>query len=233
MTFIASRFSIMKAKRYFISFYMSALSLMTSQTVAERLGRVLQGSKEEEAFIASLDKTRSKQDDNSDRNLQFLKFACPGQGSSHFFKISIDVVPKEHYDVNACTTKLMRSIGHDLNYILLDYGMGDAGEGDNILYAAAVCTKPASDRRRLQWLNFVWKGGGTCRQCSSDSYDSRKLEDSNWFQDSFSPEIKNSLKTEVNETVVVKYTNCLGYQPMVNVTVNEVKSEAKAQTTCL
>jgi hypothetical protein len=212
-------------KRYFIAFFLSCLSCVITENVS-------QSKEERKLFIDSMDKIEAKQHDKNGRNLQFLKFDCSNGRFSHFFKISIGIVFGDDYDYNLCTTNLKRSIGHELNSLLLNYGIGKPGEGDDILYVAAVCTKPTSSRRRLRGATYIWKGGGSCQKCSSENYDSRKLEDSNWFKETFSPEIRNSLTIAINETITVKYESCLGNQSTVNIAIQEVPSETKAQVTC-
>jgi hypothetical protein len=167
------------------------------------------------------------------RNLQVLTFTCPGGGPQHFFTISIGLTPQGGFDTSKCTDTLKKNIGIDLNNLLYNYGLGPAGVGDNAAYAAVVCTKPVSARRRLQTINFVWKGGGTCRQCSSDNFDRRRrLYDPNWFKNIYVPEMQNTLRNAITNTVAPKHVTCLGNGPRVDVYVIEVSSSSSVPTTC-
>jgi hypothetical protein len=185
-----------------------------------------------ETLVKKMDSHETNINENISRNLQVLSFICPGGGPQHFFTIRIGLIPQGGYDTSKCTATMKKNVGIDLNKMLYNYGLGSAGEGDNAAYAAVVCTKPVSGRRRLQSLNFVWKGGGTCRYCSSDNFDRRRLYDPNWFRNIYVPEMQNTLRNAITTTVAPKHVTCLGNGPTVNVYVEEVTSASSVPTTC-
>jgi hypothetical protein len=166
------------------------------------------------------------------RDLQDLTFTCPGGSPTFYFTISIALTPQGGYDTSGCTTSTMQQIGIHLNSLLYNYGLGDAGEGDNAAYAAAVCTQPSTARRRLIIATYVWRGGGACRQCTTDNFDRRRLYDPNWFRNIYVPEMQNVLRNAIVHTVVSNYVSCLGSGPVVSVTVQEVNTESQVPTTC-
>jgi hypothetical protein len=67
-------------------------------------------------------------------------------------------------------------------------------------------------RRRLQALGFLWKGGGTCRYCSNDNFDKRQLQsfDPNWFKNIYAPELQNILRNAITSTMAPKYVGASG-----------------------
>jgi hypothetical protein len=166
------------------------------------------------------------------RQLQALTFTCPGGSPPIFFTISIVLTPQDDYDINQCTTTVMQSIGVDINAILYNYGLGDAGEGDNAAYSALVCENPTTARRRLVIATYIWKGGGACRQCTTDNFDRRRLYDPNWFRNIYAPEMQNVLRNAITQSIVPNHVSCLGSGPVVSVTVQEVSSASQVPTTC-
>jgi hypothetical protein len=166
------------------------------------------------------------------RRLQILTFTCQGEGSQHFFTISIELIPQGGYNTSNCTSELQKAIGIDLNSLLMDYGLGDAGEGDGAAYVALVCTNPTKIGRRLQQLRYTWRGGGTCRKCASDNFDTRRLYDQNWFKNIYVPEMQNTLRNAITKTVVTRHITCLGKGPRVNVIIKEVATASQVPTVC-
>ena len=166
------------------------------------------------------------------RSLQILTFTCPGGGPQHFFTISIELIPQGGYNTSNCTSELQHAIGIDLNALLMSYGLGDAGEGDGAAYVALVCTDPTKTGRRLQQLRYTWRGGGTCRKCASDNFDTRKLYDRNWFKNIYVPGMQNTLRNAITKTVVTRHVTCLGKGPRVNVIINEVTAASQVPTVC-
>ena len=153
---------------------------------------------------------------------------CPGGGGPiSLFTLDIKFIPQGGFNTNKCTTTLKQKIGTDLNTLLKNYGIGKQGAGDNAVYLAKVCTKPIAGHRRLQAIGFLWKGGGTCRQCNSDNADKRQLQnyDPNWFKNIYAPELQNILRNAITNTIAPKFVPCLGHGPQVLVTVKQVSSQ--------
>jgi hypothetical protein len=170
-----------------------------------------------------------KEEQDNERNLQISVVACPGGGPVAFFNIQINLTPQGGYNTSQCTSTLRKNIGTALNTLLKNYGIGSQGVGDNAAYIARVCTTPYTtrNRRRLQVLQFVWKGGGNCRQCVSDNFDNRRrklFSDPNWFRNIYAPELQNTLRNAITNNLVKNHVLCLGNGPRVDVYVTEVAS---------
>ena len=176
-------------------------------------------------------------DGDDNRHLQTYNVLCPGGGPLNYFRLDIQFQPQPSVDLTKCTLELQQRIGVDLNALLLNYGIGQQGVGDNAVYLASVCTKPSTlnNRRRLALYGFVWKGGGSCRQCPGDNRDSRRLlrrlYDPNWFRNIYIPEMQNTLRNPIVQTIVPGHRTCLGEGPQVFVTITEV-SQSQLNTGC-
>jgi hypothetical protein len=129
---------------------------------------------------------------------------CPGGGPVYYFNVDIQLTPQGGYDTSSCTEWDQSLIGNDINSLLLDYGVGDAGQGDNTAFLAEVCAVPATGRRRLGAIGFLWTGGGTCRLCTQDNFDKRQLQsyDPNWFHNIFAPNLANLLVNNIVGAIV-------------------------------
>ena len=169
---------------------------------------------------------------NDGRLLQYGTVPCPGGCPLSSFTLSIGFVTQPNVDLAKCTTTMKTSIAIAINALLLDYGIGTAGNGDGAKFIAAVCTKPTTryGRRRLQ-IGFVWKGGGICNKCPKDNGDGRLLLrslqttcDPNWFNNIYRPEVQNVLRNSITAKVVPKYPICFGGGPQVNVVITQVTS---------
>ena len=165
-------------------------------------------------------------DVHGQRSLQIQVVPCPGGGPISYFTLEIKFVPQGGFNTNQCTTTKRQQLGADINTLLKNYGIGQQGVGDNAAYLAIVCTTPTLQRRRLQTIGFLWKGGGTCRYCTNDNFDKRLLQstDPNWFKNIYAPELQNILRNAITSTIAPKYVVCLGNGPQVLVTVTEVSS---------
>ena len=99
------------------------------------------------------------------------------KGVVEFFDIAVHITPTQSLSTS-CRLADQILLGNDINVILLNYGVGDAGAYDDAAYIAGVCTAPTqTTRRRLAITGFVWKGIGGCRpgMCSTDNADYRML----------------------------------------------------------
>ena len=130
-------------------------------------------------------------------------------------------------------------------------GIGDAGSDDNGMFLAGVCPQPdmisAGTSRALKyrqphnrelwwspwkWWGYYFLGGGGCRGCNYDNNDRRDLQygavvgTTEWFQETFAPELQLTLEDAIANTLVSAHTSCLGSDPMVNVTLIEVDFDA-------
>jgi hypothetical protein len=172
-------------------------------------------------------------DVDGQRFLQIQAVPCPGGGPVSYFTLEILFVPQGGFNTNKCTSANRQKLGADINTLLINYGIGQQGVGDNAAYLATVCTTPTLKRRRLQSFGFLWKGGGACRFCTNDNFDKRLLQtaDPNWFKNIYAPELQNILRNAITNTIAPKYVVCLGNGPQVLVTVKEV-SLSQLKITC-
>jgi hypothetical protein len=219
---------------------MSKFTILYIYIVTICLGTTLALSNPEELKeeIPSLQSKLENDAGKSDRNLQTNVVQCSNGSDVFFFNIQIDLTPQGGFNTGGCNTSLQQKIGADLNTLLISYGVGPLGKGDGAKYLARVCPTPikVTGRRRLNSnvLNFVWKGGGTCRQCLGDNSDGRKrslLGDPNWFRNTYVPELQNTLRNAITSRVVINHKTCLGNGPRVDVFVTEVP-ESQVITKC-
>jgi hypothetical protein len=173
----------------------------------------------------------------SSRRTQYA-VACPVQlGQVDYFDISVKITPKTGWN-GTCALADQIMLGHDINAILLNYGVGDAGVNDGAIFIAGVCAVPTAttNRRRLQLrgsTGFLWTGVGGCRvkMCNPDNGDKRvltrdRLADghrdlvSAWFTNTFKPQLEATLEAAFATELVPRHRGCLGYNPAIDVTVN-------------
>jgi len=163
---------------------------------------------------------------------------CQGPTSqTHYFEVSFRIVPDET-QVDICNVADQVLLGNDLNQLLLEYGIGEAGPDDNAIYRAGVCPQPMTTARRRSLLvskAFIYLGGGGCRFCLVDSSDKRKLlrsfssgrelvvqGDAAWFAQVFAPQTKATLENAIKLEIAPNHQSCLGITPSVEVTIHEV-----------
>jgi hypothetical protein len=161
--------------------------------------------------------------------------ACPGGGPVNYFNVEIKLTPQGGFDTSSCTAWKKTLIGDDINKLLLDYGVGSAGQGDNAVFLADVCEMPVTtNRRKLGAIGFLWTGGGTCRSCSGDNRDKRHLQnyDPNWFRNIYAPSLANVLRNAIVQTVVGNHVDCLGNGPQVLVNIVQVSSSNQVSPGC-
>ena len=165
-----------------------------------------------------------------ERSLAMIVPCNGGGGKQNYFNIEIKVLRQEGFTPYNCTRASSLQVGIQINAILLDYGVGAAGVGDNAAFIALVCPKPArSIRRRLAAKGFVWMGSGACRYCKGDDFDKRGLQqnDPNWFTNIYAPVLEDTLRNALVNTLLSKFIPCFGNAPQVIVDVQEVpKSQA-------
>jgi hypothetical protein len=173
----------------------------------------------------------------SSRRTQFA-VECPLiLGKVNYFDITVQLTPQlgQH---GICPLAEQNMLGNDINAILLEYGVGDAGVDTGAIFLAGVCTVPTiTNRRRLSSLatGFLWTGVGGCRKgtCKADNSDQRMLAGvgsidshrdlaSSWFLDTFKPQLEATLEQAFATDLVPKYTACLGSDPGIAVTVNGI-----------
>lgn len=159
---------------------------------------------------------------------------CPDGGPVYYFNVDIQLTPQGGYDTSSCTEWDQSLIGDDINSLLLDYGIGDAGQGDNTAFLAEVCALPGTERRKLAAIGFLWTGGGTCRLCTRDNFDKRELQnyDPNWFHNVFAPNLANLLVNNIVGSIVGNHVNCLGNGPQVVVNIVQVGSSNDVNYGC-
>ena len=144
---------------------------------------------------------------------------CPTEdGLVHFFGLSVEFTPKGGFSAGQCTSEQQEEIGNDINQLLMAYGIGPKGEGDDASFIARVCAHPLGE------VGLVYKGGGTSRFCEDDTFHLRRMRkvDIGWFRDTYAPELQTVLRYGITQTVARKYVDCMGKRPQVSVTVSEV-----------
>lgn len=163
---------------------------------------------------------------------------CPhaGGGPINYFQLTIDFIAQGGADTSACEESQKKELGEDINRLLLDYGMGEAGAEDDIVHLAEVCVEPENIalRRKLRRLGYTYRGGGSCRYCGGDNGDggrSLQLYDPNWFENIYAPELENTLRNAITNTVARKHKICLGNGPQVLVGVTPVNAD-EVNTSC-
>ena len=173
----------------------------------------------------------------SSRRTQFA-VECPLKlGSVDYFDIAVQLTPRLGQQ-GLCPLAEQNMLGNDINAILLEYGVGDAGVDTGAIFLAGVCTVPTiTNRRRLSSLatGFLWTGVGGCRKgtCRPDNSDQRMLATvesidsdrylaSTWFSDTFKPQLEATLEKAFATELVAKYTGCLGSNPGIAVSVNGI-----------
>lgn len=170
------------------------------------------------------------------------------KGEVDFFDISVSITPSQSFS-QFCRLADQILLGNDINSILLNYGVGDAGAFDDAAYVAGVCIAPAqTTRRRLVTTGFVWKGIGGCRpgMCSFDNSDIRLLNTgseagqanggqngdvSEWFTNTFKPEMEATLKVAFGELEDL-HLKCVGKNPVIDVIVNGASLAEIASAKC-
>lgn len=165
---------------------------------------------------------------------------CVENHGVDYFDIEISMHPTTA--ITNCQLADTVVLGHDINRLLWDYGVGESGENDGAIFVAVVCPKPTSGRRRqlgsaLQPSGFIYPGIGGCRNyCHPDDNDARHLlvvddEDfkddsqqsreltSAWFENTFKPQLENQMLAAITNDIVPQHQGCLGLNPTINVAV--------------
>lgn len=166
-------------------------------------------------------------DSTPERLLQVYPVPCPsGGGPISYFSLSITLTPQGGFNTGQCTTERKNQLGQNINALLLAYGIGDQGKGDNAAFLARVCNSPTAGRRRLGAIGFIYKGGGTCRYCAVDNFDKRRTQqnDPNWFRNVYAPQLQNVLRNAIVQNIAPNYVDCLGQGPQVSVIVTEMSA---------
>jgi hypothetical protein len=170
-----------------------------------------------------------------------LSIVCiEGTTKVYYFEVSIRLVPDER-TVGGCPLADQVLLGHDINLLLLDYGIGAAGADDEAIFLAGVCPEPStfvalSRHRALGWGGYVWNGGGGCRGCFGDNTDYRSMRrglqkagsiqgssEAKWFSEQYAPELETTLANAIKQEIAPKHMDCLGdYPQKVEVIINEI-----------
>jgi hypothetical protein len=159
--------------------------------------------------------------------------------TTHYFEVTINLVPDE--TTNACVRADQVLIGHTINNLLLDYGIGAAGADDDAIFLAGVCPQPSTSSvttgdRMLGWLGwcYVWRGGGGCRSCYGDNRDHRRRDQfvssvegsseyDNWFSGQYAPSLMTTLQNAITQEMTDSTPTCLGsIAPQIEVVINEI-----------
>lgn len=165
---------------------------------------------------------------DSDRE---LVSQCAGPDELYYFEVYIRLTPSD--DSGVCNVADQLLLGNDINQLLLDHGIGDAGTDDDAIFLAGICPQPttgATTERRelllpLRMFRFIWSGGGGCRFCLPESNTDarrnlRQLND--WFPNMFVPQTTATLEAALSTTVIPDHTSCLGSSPTIEVELVQV-----------
>jgi len=177
--------------------------------------------------------------EDTDNNIvRRLPSSCVNdKGQIEYFDIEISI--KANTAPTNCDHADAIMMGNDINIILRNNGIGEAGVNDNAIYRAGVCPKPqVVNRRRLliAQKSFVFLGGGSCRFCPVDNWDARRsllsftsssgatTTDrrelaSVWFNTVFRPNLEKSVEDAIKSDIVPRYPGCLGTNPTISATV--------------
>jgi hypothetical protein len=164
----------------------------------------------------------------------------------YYFEVTIHLVPDEA-TAGVCLLADQVLLGHDINLLLLDYGVGPAGADDDAIFVAGVCPEPitssSTGRRGLgRWGGYVWKGGGGCRGCFGDNRDHRRTTTSRrdlrelgqvrgssekkWFSEQYAPWLETTLRNAIEQEIAPKHTDCLGNNPrQIEVVIEEISEK--------
>lgn len=155
-------------------------------------------------------------------------------GKIHLFEVHVSLKAEIGYDLSGCTSTKKQQLGDAINGLLIDYGVGTPGAGDNGAFVAEVCNDP-DRRRRLNGVSFTFNGGGKCRFCNQDNFDARRLDsssdDDNWFANAYMPAMETMLVNTLQNSIVGNHVACLGSTPD-NVAVNLKEIYVEPITDC-
>jgi hypothetical protein len=163
---------------------------------------------------------------------------CPGKaGAIRYFSIEFSFIPGDDVNASECIESMLGEIVDDVNNLLLDYGIGEAGKADNATFLAEVCPDVPVTRRQMQIIGFSWKIGGAaiCRFCLGGNGDGRRrlgLGSLSWFSNIFLPNLNLSLRNATLETIAGKYVPCHGTEPDVEVDLELSTKAALAGISC-
>ena len=167
---------------------------------------------------------------------------CDGVGGPlKYFSIAFAFVPGDGFNAGECTKSMQTALTLDINDLLIEYGIGEAGQGDNATVLAEVCDMSAPVKKAVHGtrrrLAFIWKLNGlaVCRGCPKDSGDGRRRlsnGDSRWFRRIFLPEFHDMLVNAIMETVVGNHVACLGKDPEVTVDLKATTRSAVTGFKC-
>lgn len=165
-----------------------------------------------------------------------------------FFEISISLDTQTPPADCQKADKIM--LGHDINRLMYENGVGEDPEGHESKFTGSVCTTPETATRRMlgsgiyqKAVNFNYGGlGGCAKFCNPDNKDGRFLmsgventEDafqrreltSAWFGDTYKPFIEAKIHDALVNEVVPAHERCLGTNPTISVEVSgTTKKEA-------
>lgn len=142
---------------------------------------------------------------------------CAGRsGPINWFKVQFEALPQGGFNTNRCTNWKKKLLAKDINQLLLSYGIGNNGGGDDASFLAEVCQNP--QRRRLLWeadndeeegarrlrprykASLVYPGGGKCRFCPEDSDDARRdLSEDGYSEDTILDNVDDEHHRELND----------------------------------
>lgn len=199
---------------------------------------------DEEGFYVYEEEMREQAEDEPHRTLRRNNNnkRCATTENVDYFDILIAIHPR-HAPTN-CKVADQVLLGHDINRVMWDYGVGEAGKHDDVIFQAVVCPNPITGRHpqkfpikkqststgiQMRPSSFMYSGIGGCRFCTGDDRDkrfliadimptSRELA-SAWFENTFKPQLETTLKRAIKNEVVSLHDGCLGGNPTIEVDV--------------
>lgn len=182
--------------------------------------------------------------ENLDRNLEEHQRYLPADvcdvetttTKTYYFEVTVRLEPDSSSDVCRLADQVL--LGHDINLLFLDYGIGAAGADDDAIFLAGVCPQPSatSERRELLSLarrGYVWSGGGGCRGCFRDNRDGRTRNlqqqvtgssEQDWFTNIYAPWLETAFETAIANDIVPQHRSCMGQVPEhIDVEIIEVQ----------
>lgn len=157
---------------------------------------------------------------------------CEGPDELYYFEVFIRLIPSPEVS-SVCNVADQLMLGNDLNQLLIDHGVGDAGADDDAVFLAGICPQPttttaAERRRELKGLSlwgdvrFNWSGGGGCRFCLPETDTDARRQLSDWFTNTFVPQKTETLVEALTTTIIPDHSNCLGSIPKIDIELVQV-----------
>jgi hypothetical protein len=180
---------------------------------------------------SNVEETFPTEGNSEKRMLQHVRRRAKKQtcvGADEFFELSVTLGPQSGY---ACEDADQVLLGHSINLLLLEYGIGDKGERNNTIFLAGVCPEPKPPNELSRWGGYIWKGGGTCRFCDPSDSDGRRATRM-LVGGAFKLEIIEILTNAIHAELVPNHGTCLGANPKVTIDLVQTISQLEVDVQC-